>query len=287
MQANEPFAAALRTALLAADRPSAAYPVHSCWLLDQSALPPLPWLKRALDGLPAIPVLQAQAQDIFDGATPLLVPLDPALQRTFTFAQQLHAVARFANAVCVLRSPMTLADLQRALQLRARVELPGQLSAVLRWFDTRTLTALPTLLGPAQYAALLQDIEAWWFVDRAGELQHMPAVAPDITPADLPLRLTQAQEQALIDDGLADAVIDLLITHNHPALQDSTPPEQYALVRPLAHTARERGLGEPPQALAFVIKALEQGADFYQREPWSAGLARFAAGTASWQQALA
>ena len=283
----ELFAATLRTTLPSAGVRPAGQPLNTYWLLDQSALPPPPWLNEHVRPWAFVGVLQGEAQPALDGATPLLVVLDTSSNRPFRFAQQLHAVAQFANAVCVLRSPLPLTELQRVLLARLRVELPGNLTALLRVFDTRTLAALPGILSAAQYAALMRGIDAWYFVDRWGALQRMPAPQRDEPAADEPLQLSQAQEQALIDDGLADAVIDLLITQRHPALLGKTPPEQYALVQPLVAAAQQRGLSEPPQALAFVVKAAEEGPDFHQREPWAGALARVAAGHGSWEEALA
>jgi hypothetical protein len=133
----------------------------------------------------------------------------------------------------------------------------------------------------------MRGIEAWCFVDRWGALQRMPAPQPGEGSANEPLQLSQVQEQALIDDGLADAVIDLLITQRHPALLGKTPPEQYEFVQPLVAIAQQLGLGDPPQALAFVVKTVEEGPNFHQRGPWAAALVRFAAGRSGWEEALA
>jgi Domain of unknown function (DUF4123) len=283
----ELFATTLRTALTPADGSSTSRTVNAYWLLDQSALPPLPWFTEHLRQSNFMSVLQAEVRPALDGATPLLVAFDTASTQTFRFAQKLHAVAQFANAVCVLFSALPIAELQRALQTRLRIELPGRLAALLRLFDTRTLPTLPSILSAAQYAALMRGIEAWHFIDRWGALQRMPVAQGDAAAAVEPLQLSQAQEQALIDDGLADAVIDLLITQRHPALLGKTPPEQFEVVQPLAATAQQLGLGEPPQALAFVVKAVEEGQNFHRRDPWAAALARFAAGRSGWEEALA
>jgi hypothetical protein len=176
--------------------------------------------------------------------------------------------------------------LRHELAQRARIMLPQNMPALLRFFDTRTLPQLPRILEPAQYAALRQPTAAWHYLDRWGVLQQLPAARADAT-APLPLALSPAQEQALVDDGLADAVIDLLITQRHPVVQDKTPPQQYEWVRPIVDAALAMGLGEPPQAMMFVAKAAEHGTDFHTREPWAGNLLRFRQGQCTWHEALA
>jgi Domain of unknown function (DUF4123) len=283
----EQFIAALRTAATPPDDPQAGQAVNTYLLIDQSALPPPPWLNAPLKQWSFMGVLQAEVRPALDGATPLLVALDASSERAFRFAEKLYTVAQFANALSVLRSPLLLPDLQRTLQTHLRIELPGQMAALLRLFDTRTLPALPNILSQAQYAALMQGIDAWYFVDRWGALQRLPAPQRDVVAAAEPIQLSELQEQALVDDGLADAVIDLLITQRHPSLLDKTPPEQFEQIQPLAATAQQLGLRDPPQALAYVAKAMQEGEDFHRREPWAGALARFAAGHGGWQEALA
>jgi hypothetical protein len=145
----ELFAATLRTALTPPDASPAGQTVNAYWLLDQSALPPPPWLNEHLRQGNFTSVLQAEMRPSLDGATPLLVAFDTTSTRAFRFAQKLHAVAQFANAVCVLSSALPMAELQRALQTRLQIELPGRLAALLRLFDTRTLPALASILSAA------------------------------------------------------------------------------------------------------------------------------------------
>ena len=287
MLPTELFVTSLQAAMSSPTDSATGQTVNTYWLLDQSALPQPPWLNELVRQSNFMGVLQTEVRPAPDGATPLLVAFDASPVRASRLAQQLHAVAQFASALSVLRSSLSLPELQHAVQTRVRIELPGQMAALLRVFDTRTLPALPNILSAAQYAALMLDIEAWHFVDRWGALQCMPAPQPDVVAATGSLQLSQTQEQALVDDGLADAVIDLLITQRHPALSGKTPPEQFEFVRPLAATAQQLGLCDPPQALAFVVKAVEEGEAFHHRQPWAGALARFAAGQMSWQEALA
>jgi hypothetical protein len=287
MISAELFADSLIAALISPDGEIADLSFNTYWLLDQSALPAPPWLDAYLEQVAYMGVLQSEVRPALDGASPLLVTCDAASARSHRFAKQVYAVARFANGVSVLRSSMPLAMLQQALRTRLHVELVGNVSALLRVFDTRTLPALPEILTAEQYKAFMFGMEAWWFLDRRGTMRRMPSPTADAPLASGPLKLDEAQEQALVNDGLTDAVIDMMISQRHPALLDLTPPEQFECMQPLVVRAQQMGFRDPPQALAFVAKAMEEGADFHQREPWAGALARFAAGTCQWSEALA
>ena len=276
------FKSAIETLLTTA----AENAVHVHWLVDQSALPPPPWLQRHLHSLEWADLLQPDERVSPDGATPVVVSCANR-QQTMRFADSLFNVAQFANAVSVLVCSSPLQELRKKLAARTRIVLPENMQALLRFFDTRTLPQLPSVLSADQYALFMHGIESWWFLDRWGDLQRMQQPSTDLQhTATLPITLDQRQEQLLVDDGLCDAVIDLLITQRHSAVTDATPPQQYELVQPLVAHAQRLGVSEPPGALAFVAKALERGANFHELEPWASGLALFTAGRCTLSEAL-
>jgi hypothetical protein len=253
--------------------------VHGYWLLDQSSLPQGAWLKRLVGHGLWVDVLSGKSETAFNGASPVLVSASGACA-TPQFVKSLYRTARFANSVSLIDSELTLGELQVVLCENARIELPEAFEAVLRYFDTRTLPLLPRLLHPLQYAAFMRASSRWAYLDRWGEPRFMPAAQPlSQEQASQPGRLVldEAQETQLIDDGLTDAVIDMLLTQHHPALSELTPPEQFDVVGPLVKNAEAAGLTEPPQAFAFVATALEHGASFDQREPWSSRLKQYRA----------
>lgn len=263
------------------------------WLLDQSALPQRGWLRRHVGRAQWVDLLSGTSETAFNGATPVLVRAAGAMAGTATtssFASELYRVGRFANAISLLSSPLSIGDLQTALCERSRIDLPGQLEAVLRYFDTRTLPLLPRLLTPRQYADFTRGVHRWRYLDRWGAVQCLPTPTPllgEHVPAPTRLKLDDAQEAMLIDDGLTDAVIDLMLTQRHTALLDRSPPEQFDTVDPLVNAARAAGLNEPCEALAFAAKALAEGADFSQREPWLRRLAQYREKRCSIEEAFA
>jgi Domain of unknown function (DUF4123) len=257
---------------LIAQHPAAGAGTQLYWLLDQSALPQDGWLRRQIGGADWLDLLSGRSETQLNGASPIIVATpdsDAPIRRHV--ADEIYRVGRFANAISLIETPLSISDLQAALRQRARIELPGNLEAVLRYFDTRTLPLLPRLLTPDQYARFAQGIASWTYLDRKGALQRLPlATLPQVGKANVQqrLQLDEAQEAMLIDDGLTDAVIDLLITQNHPALNDRTPPEQFDAIDPWVQAARGLGLCEPVEALAFVGKTLAEGIAFSHTEPW-------------------
>ena len=251
------------------------------WLLDQSALPQRGWLRRHVGRAQWVDLLSGKPETAFNGATPVLVRASGTTAGAATpgsFVGELYRVGRFANAVSLLSSALSIDDLQAALCERSRIDLPGNLEAVLRYFDTRTLPLLPQLLTPQQYAEFTDNVHRWVYLDRCGTVQCLPTPTPlpgEHLPALTRLKLDDAQEAMLIDDGLTDAVIDLMLTQRHTALLDRPPPEQFDIVDPLVRAARAGELTEPFEALAYAATALAEGVDFNQREPWLSRLKQY------------
>jgi Domain of unknown function (DUF4123) len=244
--------------------------VHAYWLLDQSSLPQGKWLKRLVGQAAWVDVLSGESENVFNGATPILLSASGACA-TPRFVDALYEAARFANSVSLIDSTLNLIELQVMLRDKARIELPDAFEALLRYFDTRTLPLLPRLLHAWQYDSFMRAITRWAYIDRWGQPQLMPAAqfAPkDQASQQLRLVLDEKQEAELIDDGLTDAVIDMLLTQQHPSLKELSPPEQFDAVEPLIQNSRAQEMTEPLEAFAFVNCALEHSADFNQREPW-------------------
>jgi hypothetical protein len=262
--------------LAAANRPDG---VHAYWLLDQSSLPQGKWLKRLVGRAAWVDVLSGESEDVFNGATPILLSASGACA-TPRFVDALYEAARFANSVSLIDSTLNLIELQVMLCDNARIELPDAFEALLRHFDTRTLPLLPRLLRASQYGSFMQAISRWVYIDRWGQPQLMPAAQPapmDQASQQLRLVLDEKQEAELIDDGLTDAVIDMLLTQQHPSLKELSPPEQFDAVEPLIQISRTQEMNEPLEAFAFVASALEHGADFNQREPWLSRMRQYRA----------
>ena len=258
-------------------------------LLDQSGVPGIAMLWPEIKGLPRACILGLEhAQP--DGASPLVVDVsDKDSSRTVARTlERIYAQARFANALSFICSRLPLDEVTNALCERTKVELPDQMSVLLRFFDTRTLPLLPRLLTTAQYAAFVSAFSSWHYVDRYGQLIPMQGSVSQGEAAifKAPLILNVEQERLLIDDGTADAVIDQLIDQRHPVFAGTSPPQQYDMIAPLVEAARKVGISDLHEVLLFCCAGLTQGRDFEQRPPWAERLAQHRRGAISLQEAL-
>lgn len=263
--------------------------MHEVYLIaDQSGLPRLGEAQTMLQGMALRNILSSAPECEFDGASPLLVQTSGATPlRTARLARWLHVQGRYANCLAVLVSPLDITALHTQLRQRTELMLPGNLRMVLRYFDTRSLPLLPRLLTEPQYAAFTACATEWHYLDRAGEVQRLPAPAqPFAGEFTAPLEMTAAQEQMLIDDGLADSVIDQLLDARTPALMGLTPPQQYARIAPLVTAALHWGLNDTLPTLHFVGVALQEGDDFASKEPWAGQLAAYRSGKLELADAL-
>ena len=258
-------------------------------LADASGLPRISSLWPRIGALRWASVLGTeQAQP--DGASPLLVDVSEA-NTSPEQRRMLHALydrGRYANCFSLLCSDLTLSDLVQALRQRTQAELPDRMSVLLRYFDTRTLPLLPRLLTVAQYASFMTCVRAWHFIDRHGQVQTLqaPLAVTALAEFSAPMVFDVAQQRLLIDDGNTDAVIDQLIEQRHPALFNSTPPQQFELVSPLVQAAAALGITDFHDVLRYCCTALSQGEGFEQRAPWAERLALHRRGAMTLQDAL-
>lgn len=80
---------------------------------------------------------------------------------------------------------------------------------LLRMADTRTVACLPAVLTPAQQAAWLHGIHAWYYIDRQGQLASWQRPDFATTPASL-MTLDESQFSALMAHTEADQALTAL-----------------------------------------------------------------------------
>lgn len=217
-------------------------------------------------------------------ATPLLVDVS-AIETNPTTAclvEQICREAAHANCVSFLASPLPLAALNVRLRARLDATLPGGMAVTMRYFDTRILPVLATVLDVQQRERFFGCARAWWYLDRRGNLAAVDV--PHYSANDefvAPLELSEKQERALILASEPDVVIDLLL-RQAPDLMGSLPiAERYPFICGQIERARQFNISEPAGLALYVMAALELGARFDETEPWRQGLAAVTAGKTS------
>ena len=137
---------------------------------------------------------------------------------------------------------------------------PAVLAALLGQSDLDTKSRLDPVLKPAQSRALLGPIARWWCWSRSGRLHEYAAADFSETAAPLPLQLSAAQVDALVQGNVPDLLI-YYVNLNQPHLRDKLPPlAMYWFVRQQIVFARRYGLTGTRDLLNYVCLALIAGA---------------------------
>jgi hypothetical protein len=240
--------------------------------------------------LPATDLLTQQVvNDWRDCASPLLLPLPAGTWKSSTLAvwKSFGASWRYANALTYLETGLQPSELTGALAARLHVKLPQGVDAMLRYFDNRVMTALPTVLDPGQRRALFRPAQRWLHADRSGNVCAIHGDNARDEPQDLySLTLNDAQEAALLDVTAADAVIDQLLVQSHPKLLTMRPDQQHLAISAALVRAVQYGLTGNPDQVAYCNLALTYGPDFEHQEPWKALLMRASAGQVTFSEGL-
>lgn len=261
--------------------------VHRYLLVNQAGLPGQRALLSRLLTHPHQAMLGQDADACLDGVTPFVVCIDHAVMLEPDQFAALADAACYACALSVIDSPMNLRDLVRALDARTDVLLPDAMSMLLRHFDTRVFFALLDVLTEQQQNDFLSCATEWRSADREGALVPCaPLGADGIDRFASPLRLSSAQERALITASEPDAVMDMLATRAVPAYLALSYPARYPVVWGLVERARGWGLTELPDLQSFALLALLDRPDFDAHPPWSDLLPEVKAGRMTWYDAM-
>lgn len=225
-------------------------------------------------------LLTRRAVDWAAGASPVLLQA-PALARLPSHHQlrwlQLARRWRQSNAIAYVESTWPAPQLAAALAARMHVSLEGDLRVVLRWFDARVFRAMATVLTHEQWAAFLAPASQWVTMTREGGSTawgHVQAANPGPQPSAWTLKLTQQQEDALVEQGEVDALADALLKQGHAVALALEPADRHQRLSERLATAKARALSQRPDQLVYCAAGLESGPAFDQGEPWAGWIAR-------------
>ena len=100
---------------------------------------------------------------------------------------------------------------------------PAVLAALLGQSDLDTQSRIEPVLNPAQIRALLGPIARWWCWSRSGRLHEYAVTDLNEPAAPLPLHLSAAQVDALVQGNVPDLLI-YYVHLNQVHLRDKLPP---------------------------------------------------------------
>jgi len=131
----------------------------------------------------------------------------------------------------------------------------------LRFADTRTLPLLPEFLASSEWQALRGPLAFWFYVDRAGALQAMPA-APDGTQASKRIAVDARTLGKMVEQAMPDTLLQQMVDR---AFDDIDPQQPRLEVFKLMQSANAIAIAnrisnmDDLQALAHCF-LLSQGA---------------------------
>jgi hypothetical protein len=230
-----------------------------------------------LAALPKCALLKQQGEEACcDTATPFVVALEGALsdKGRSRALRRLCDEGCYGTALSVIDSNLSLRDLASALTARCEAQLPENYDVLLRYFDTRIMATLIQVLSPVELETFFSCAQSWWYSDRNGVLvQAISADVPRSEKFASPLRLTVDQQNAFIQAGETDAVIDVLVQSKVEPLLDMPYPERYPIVHRYLEAARGWRLSSPRDLASYCTLALLHGEGFSLQSPWNAVLA--------------
>jgi hypothetical protein len=223
-------------------------------------------------------------QSMFEGTreesalevAPILIHLGPWTTTPWPTATALTSwldrSCKTSNAVIWLRSTWSFDAMSRALRNRLDAQLPDKMPVMLRYFDTRVLASLHQVLLPDQAAAFMGLAEQWTWLDRSGNVSSSCTRHYNEDGLIPPLRLSAAQEAALIDAAEPDAVIQLMRQVAPELCARQTPAQLHAVVSDSLSAARGYRIEAALQQALFCLTAVEHGAGFHAQAGWKARL---------------
>ena len=198
-----------------------------------------------------------------------LGPLDKAPSASSTaLLSWLHRRISTSNGLILLQSAWAFNDLAAALHARLDARLEPDVPVMLRFFDTRILATLSEALDPAQFNDFSAIARRWAWLDRFGQWVEHAASESSIDLYPRPLRLTQAQEDRLVELATPDSIVRLL-KELAPDLGEGRPEgDLHALAQRCASDAHTFGVDNLREVTLFCMVELQEGPKFHEQPRW-------------------
>lgn len=139
---------------------------------------------------------------------------------------------------------------------------PAILGTLVGQADDRTLHVTTPVLSERQRALLLHGIYTWWYWDREGNPQEIlqPELAKSVShPVAIPLKLTQVQIDMLVEAGVPDQLLSMVMENQPQLLMDIPVSQRYKLIRGHLLDARKLKLYSVRDMLNYICAGLIYG----------------------------
>lgn len=187
-------------------------------------------------------LLPAALDSGLDRYAPYLVEMSPLAADSESWPDILQGGARHPATFTLLTSRLTFDPLWKGLAAFSEIVLPDDTDMIFAFWDPAVLETLAgqksdltlhvpvPVLTERQRARLLQGIAAWWYWDRDGHPQQiLPRDSEEAALAHLvtlPLKLAQVQVDMLVEAGVPDQLLSMVM-ENQPQLLWDIPLKQH------------------------------------------------------------
>ncbi|MGZ3236605.1 MAG: DUF4123 domain-containing protein [Burkholderiaceae bacterium] len=241
---------------------AAQYP--GVWRILQYRFRRLPWLSLFED--------TSDADIVRSG--PILIQVET--NQTKTLAWFLDHTQDIYGLSWIL-SPLPLTELRGHLSGLMQIEAADGSECAMRFFDTRILPVWYELLSFEQKLHVFAPVITWSFLNREGMECTLKGKGHSTAPISKNLKLSRAQENALLDATLPDVVIQQLQQSCDTELSSLPLYKRYDFIANQIHKARTQyRIHSLPEIILFCTLALSIGENFDQLQSVAEILQNFA-----------
>lgn len=248
-------------------------------------------LAAAPKGLRYLGIGPERAHCLFEGAlvddgdtvAPWLVgQISPGLLRLT------QDVSRESPAVTWIVSSLPVSDLARRLRRRIDAVLPGDQSAILRYYDPRVLHELAGSLSGATRADMFSLGTQWLYMDRDACLRSIELQLPDgPDPLKEPLMLDPATESALVTASEAGQALRQASECAPALMLASSAGQRFELAKRCVLELESADVDSFPATVGLLVIAADRPAQWLDSQEWQASRARISANPACVEEVLA
>lgn len=205
---------------------------------------------------------------------PILFHLDPTT-KTFHQEQLTSWLAQpeRLNQLILIATPLSLPVLAHGLHNRLDASLEPDLDMLLRYYDPHVFLPLIGVFTDTQKQSFLSIAQAWFCPNRQGQMQRYSSEFIEHDLLETPIKLSQAQEDALLEANLIDQVtlqMGALDEDDTTSFRRLSAQEQYQQILAARNTAKMIDHQNVPDIVLICQSVHEFGTSTAKLAAWQA-----------------
>ena len=202
-----------------------------------------------------IPLYDCEEMYQFLEVSPVLLPLTSGNQEQLT--KEIAVLSDHCKnrpMLSFMATSLSINEVAVALRHFLKVTTEDGQSFVLRFADTRILSALADVLRPASWHSLTHTLNAWYCINRVGALKQLPFVEDNLKVQDK-LTLNAQELVNLLERGQPDAVIDVIFEQLPDLVPNTHRAEFYRHIAEVCAYAKLHKVDAFPDMVALATLA--------------------------------